>query len=314
MTNEAVLENIAEELAGTETAGDDARIDNELLEGSEEDAAGGEKAKKEGADTSDKDGKDTYKPKGEDEQLPWDKDRQKRDQEAANRRKTEDSAITALAEEIKSLRQEVQTLRAGEQPKTRSADDIKVDIDKLEADLDEIHSNQPDEYATDEEKAAYTKREAGLRGRRKVLNAELFNAAKAATNQPTKAEEPVKAETSKPEAVTQDEYYAILDEADKEFGAEFRRTVAREMTAFLRERTDKPPTRAQVEAKVFRLYGKYAVEAVRKAKTSAGTSPRSQAVERSEPSPARAAEERFDAGMTTDQYVEQRLRRRRHRA
>ena len=316
MTETTVLETITDELAETDTAGDNARINGELLEGGESDAADGDKGKTDGADTLDKDGKGDYKPKGEEEQLPWDKDRQKRDQEAANRRKTEEGALVALTEEVRSLRKEVQTLRTGDATVPRDAEAIKGDIDKLEADLDEMKANVPDEYATDEEKATYTKREAGLRGRRKVLTNELVNTAKSATAKPAKVDDSAKAEPEqpKPETVSQDDYYAVLDEADTEFGAQFRRTVAREMATFFRERTDKPPTRAQVEAKVFRLYGKHAVDAERKGKTSAGTSSGSVPTDRTDRPPARRTDDRYDFGMTTDQYVEQASRGRRRRA
>ena len=188
--------------------------------------------------------KTEYEPRGEAEKVPWSKSRQKRDQTQANILKV----VEALRDEVKELK----TRRPGPQ---RTLADV---LDEL----GELVSDPPDpEFAEDPDKARYKKQVATLRAEvAKLRSAKPEEPEKA----PEKKAEPEKKVEEKPTGASQDDFYALLDAADKEYGGKHRREAVKLIRETFEKRGftgGKIPTKDAVEDVVMRVYADLARKA-----------------------------------------------------
>ena len=246
-------------------------------------------AQKPGKGTADEEG--DYTPKGEAEQLPaWDKKRQASDQEAANERKRRESMEKAVTERLSRLEELMAEVAETVKPKVRTIEEIQAEIDELKV----------DEYMDDEEKGAFKKKMKALAAE---LKASVVAAAKPKAQKKAEKDKDGDAPPQEPDprGITQDEYYSILDAADKEYGAQHRRTAVKELSKFLKAQ-DNAPAKPVVEAQVIRVYAKLALAAATKPEAEASQPQRTP--KRPEASDTTQDNARAAFGLTTKEYAE----------
>lgn len=228
------------------------------------------------------DEKPKYEPRGEAEKLPWDKERQKRDTLLANLGKS----VEALAHKVDELAK----AKAPGRPK-KTAQDVLAEIAELES---------PDDISSDEEIAAYRKKVQKLHKEAVRLTED--------SKEPEPKKEPVKEpkkepEEEKPSGITQDEFYKVLDTADKQYGAEYRREAAKRILAEFKKRgfTDgNIPVKQTVEDIVMRVYAELASKATKK-----------DSEPKEEPKPEAKAEQRLKPEAVQRMGLKERVRQER---
>lgn len=153
--------------------------------------------------------------------LEWDSARQVEDQDKAHTRKL----LEKLHERLTAQEAEIAALRRGEAP----ADTLETVTDALEkANDDRVELGDPPdkELASEVEQAKYAKDRKRLDARVRDLLDRQKKLLKKATAKPDATEAVKTAEEAdkgkKPKPMTSAEFKAILDEADKEFGPQFR--------------------------------------------------------------------------------------------
>lgn len=251
-------------------------------------AGGGGKTQTEREDEPDPG--DTTEEQPETPEIPWDTARQAKDQEMANLRKTADKQtelLGGLTETVKQQNEMLTALRRGEKP-IASVDVILEQLDSMEG-FSEFED--PDAFAKYE-----AKRQRILGRLREARKAEVADrkapAAKTALEQAAEdAKADVAGKDADPPTFTQEDFTTILGEADKRYGAEYRRAAAHAAVKELAGAGYKDgnvPSKALVREVVFRLYAERKAEVAGKAaaKTNSPKKPAKAA-------PTAASEESF---------------------
>jgi hypothetical protein len=277
MANEGTVSDRADQDADEGVEANSGGITMEALAGlsGEEDSSELEGAPK--AEVDDDKPKSKEAGKNKEAELPpeWDSARQVEDQAKAHDRKL----LEKLHERLTAQEAEIAALRRGESP----ADTLDTVTTALEAVLDERTElgDSPDKELTSEsDQAQYSKAKKRIDARVKDLLDRQKKLLKKAPD-PKPATEAAKPEGPKP--MTPVEFRAILDEADKEFGPQFRVGASHDAVAELQKRGFKDgniPTADTVRDVVIRMY------AVRKA-----SKPGPKAKPATEPPPKKKAEE-----------------------
>jgi len=270
---------------------DDTVVDAPVLDEEQDDEAqrvgldetdltdgGGDKPQTDREDKPDEPGaEETTEEQPETPDLPWDPARQTKDQAFANLRKTVDKQselLTGLTETVKEQNAMLAAVRRGEKP-----------IDTVDGMLDQLESmGGLSEFDADDVEAVakYEKKKQRLLSRLRTARKAETEAALAGTRKPepdtgltatetiaaAKKDDPADPEPDDDKAFSQDDWKALLADADKRYGAEYRRAAAH---AAVKELSGmgfgdgNVPSKPLVRELLFRLYAERKAEAAGKA-------------------------------------------------